>query len=409
MMRFWKTRLSIGAVIVLVLATILVTFQTTFLIVSNRYNRKLNQLELADNTYSKLAAVDELYRNYYIYDVDDEAVSDAILYGYVAGTGDRYGQYLSREDFQEYMDDRGGTMVGIGAHVNYNYDYQAIELLGIMPNSPALEAGLEAGDLIVGVNGKDVSELGYYGTIAAVRGEEGTEVELTIWHPGSDGKYSAKKVSVRRAAVDNETVLCHLYAGKSDKKIGIVTILEFDSVTTEQFTDAVEKMKEQGAEAFVFDVRDNPGGNLDVISAILDMLLPEGPIIRIHYKSGEEEVLSSDAACLDMPMAVLVNGNTASAAELFSSAIQDYGLGTLVGTQTYGKGTMQTTLSLGDGSALVLSVAHYDPPVSGNYDGVGVTPDVVVELSKESAVTNRFKRADTADEQLQAAIAVLND
>jgi len=185
-------------------------------------------------------------------------------------------------------------------------------------------------------------------------------------------------------------------------------IQSFDLITPEQFFSAMDDLLAQGAEGFIFDLRYNPGGDLSSITKILDYLLPEGPIIRIHYKSGEEEVMKSDANYLNMPLAVLINGRTASAAELFSAAIKDYELGTLVGTTTYGKGTMQATMPLEDNSAVVISIAKYNPPFSDNYDGVGIAPDVEVELDEELQKVNRFKIADIDDNQLQTAIAVLN-
>nr|MBQ4317573.1 hypothetical protein [Clostridia bacterium] len=268
--------------------------------------------------------------------------------------------------------------------------------------------GLLPGDLIVAANGTPISELGYYGAIAEIKGKAGTEAHITIARKnGAD--YKQIDYSIERAVVTEQTVSYHMYeGGNSEMKLGIVMIQSFDLITPEQFFAAMDDLLAQGAEGFIFDLRYNPGGDLTSITEILDYLLPEGPIIRIHYKSGEEEVMNSDADYLNMPIAVLTNGSTASAAELFSAAIKDYELGTLVGTTTYGKGTMQATLPLEDNSAVVVSVAKYNPPFSDNYDGIGIAPDVEVELDEELKTINRFKIADADDNQLQAAIAVLN-
>ena len=403
-----KKGMSVWVTVILVLLTALLTFQITYLALNNKYNKLLDQAMLDTNTFAKLAEVDELYRSHYINEIDENTLNDYIIRGYVVGTGDKYANYMNAAEFEDYLNDLNGSLVGIGVLVIYNTDYYAIEIVGVMPNSPALKAGLMPGDLIIGVNGKDVSALGYYGAIAEVRGEIGTEVVLQIARP-KDGSYERMEFSMLRDEVTEETVRCHMYEGAdSDVRIGIVAIYSFDTVTPAQFQAAVADLLHQGAEAFLFDVRYNPGGDLDAICAILDFLLPEGPIVRITYKDGTGDVISSDAACLNMPMAVLVNENTCSAAELFASAIQDYKLGKLVGVTTYGKGTMQQLVRLADNSALSFSIGKYNPPYSDNYEGIGVKPDVEVDMAESLKGVNRFKITDAEDTQLQAAVNVLN-
>ena len=163
-----------------------------------------------------------------------------------------------------------------------------------------------------------------------------------------------------------------------------------------------------GVEKLVFDVRYNPGGSLDSVLTILDYLLPEGPMIRIAYANGKEQIYYSDASEFDLPMAVLVSGNTASAGELFTAALKDYGKAPVIGTQTYGKGTMQSLFEIGDGSLISISVAYYNPPISDNYDGVGITPDIVIDLTEEQKQVSIYKISDLDDPQMQTAIAVLS-
>ena len=195
---------------------------------------------------------------------------------------------------------------------------------------------------------------------------------------------------------------------EADPTIGIIKILSFDLGTPAQFKEACETLIEGGATRFVFDVRYNPGGDLTSICSILDYLLPEGPIVHIVDAQGGEEVINSDASELDLPMCVLVNGNTASAAELFSSALQDYDKAELVGTTTYGKGTMQTIIRLSDNTGLGISYRMYNPPYSENYEGVGVKPDVEIEMDESLANKNIYKITDDEDTQLQKAIEILN-
>ncbi len=404
-----KKGISVWVTVILILLSVLLTFQITYLALNNKYNKLLDTAMLDTNSFAKLAEVDELYRTYYINEIDENTLNDYIIQGYVIGTGDKYASYMNAAEFEEYMNDINGSLVGIGVLVIYNPDYYAIEIVGVMPDSPALKAGLMPGDLIIAVNGKDVSELGYYGAVAEVRGEIGTELTVQIARlKGSD--YEKLDFTLQRDNVTEETVVYRMYDGvDSAVRIGIVEILSFDRVTPVQFQAAVADLLHQGAEAFLFDVRYNPGGDLDAICSILDMLLPEGPIVRITYKDGTGEVISSDAACLNMPLAVLINENTCSAAELFSSAIQDYKLGKLVGVTTYGKGTMQQLVRLADNSALSISIAKYNPPYSENYEGIGVKPDVEVEMAEELRDLNRFKITDEEDTQLQAAVDVLNN
>jgi len=403
-----KKGIPLGLAVIIVLLTMLLTFQITYLTVNNKYAKLLDEITVDQNKYAKLAAVDKLFRTYGIYEFDEKELSDLIITGYVAGTGDKHAYYYTAEEFAELTSVQDGEFDGIGVTVIYNYEQNAIEIISVEQEGPAEEGGVLPGDLIVAVDGTPVSGLGYYGAIAEIKGKAGTEVNITIARSNGLG-FERFDFNIKRAPVTDHTVSHHMYEGdNSEMKLGIVMIQSFDLITPEQFFSAMDDLLAQGAEGFIFDLRYNPGGDLSSITKILDYLLPEGPIIRIHYKSGEEEVMKSDANYLNMPLAVLINGRTASAAELFSAAIKDYELGTLVGTTTYGKGTMQATMPLEDNSAVVISIAKYNPPFSDNYDGVGIAPDVEVELDEELQKVNRFKIADIDDNQLQTAIAVLN-
>ena len=297
------------------------------------------------------------------------------------------------------MADNAGEMQGIGVYVIYQNN--VIEIISVMPDSPALEAGLQPGDLVVAVEGVSVEELGYTTAVNKMKGEAGTVANFTILRDGVTRDYS-----IKRGYVNEQTVMSHVYS--EDSTVGIVKIVSFDKKTPEQFKAACEELLSGGCTRLVFDVRYNPGGDLDAITAVLDYLLPEGPIVRIVDAEGKEEVISSDAEELDVPMAVLVNGSTASAAELFSCALQDYGKADIVGTQTYGKGTMQTIIRLPDNTGLGISYRMYDPPYSDNYEGKGVTPDYEVELDESLADKNIYKITDAEDNQLKRAVEVLD-
>ena len=391
-------KISIGTAVILMLLAVLVTFQLTFVALSNKYQSELNELTISQDMYAKLAAVDELYRTLYIGDIDEETLTDNLIRGYVLGTGDKYAYYLDEEQFAEMMASNNAELQGIGIMVIYQNDL--IEIISVMPDSPALDAGLEPGDIIAYVGGESVAELGYTAAVNRLQGEAGTLAEFTVQRGDELIDFS-----IERGYVNEQSVMYHVY--EPDPTIGIVKILSFNLGTPEQFKSACEELIAGGVTKFVFDVRYNPGGDLESITEILDYLLPEGPIVRIVDAEGNEDVRYSDASELDMPMCVLVNSSTASAAELFSSALQDYDKAELVGTVTYGKGTMQTIIRLADNTGIGISYRMYNPPYSDNYEGVGVQPDYVVEMDESVADKNIYKITDAEDTQLQKAIELL--
>lgn len=393
-------KITIGTSAVLMLLAALVTFQITYVGLSNKYKKELNSVVEGQELYSKLSAIDEIYRSLYIGEIDEEKLVDETIRGYVYGTGDKYAYYLDREQYAELVADTNAEMQGIGVYVIYQNN--VIEIISVMPDSPALEAGLQPGDMIVYVGDEAVADIGYNAAISKLKGEAGTLAEFTIVRDGELIEYR-----IKRGYVNEQTVMSRVC--ESDPTIGIVRILSFDLGTPDQFKDACRTLIDGGVTKLIFDVRYNPGGDLRSITDILDYLLPEGPITRITDASGNVvQTYTSDASELDIPMCVLTNSSTASAAELFTSALKDYNKATVVGTITYGKGTMQTIIPLSDGTGLGISYRLYCPPFSDNYEGVGVIPDVEVELDKTLEGKNIYKITDSEDNQLQKAIEILN-
>ena len=393
---------------------VLITFMTTYTILSELYTANLRGSYLGQagddgiaGGNEKLATIDQIYRTYYYNDLDDEQLNEYILRGYVAGTGDRYGDYFNTEEYELLTADTNAEMQGIGVSVIFNTDYGLIEVISVMPDSPALEAGVEPGDLIVyvGEEKESVAELGYTMAVSKMQGKAGTTAVFTVLR--GDNYTETVEFSIVRGYVTEVSVLSHICT--TDPTVGIIKITGFDLGTPDQFKAAVEELKAAGATRLVFDVRYNPGGDLTSITNILDYLLPEGPIIRTVDKAGNEETISSDKNELVMPMAVLANESTASAAELFTSALQDYEKAVFVGKTTYGKGSMQSIIRLGDGSAIKLTTRMYFPPFSESYEGVGIVPDLDVDMSEAVADKNIYKITDDEDTQLQAAIKWLNE
>lgn len=433
-----RKKISLGTTVVAVVLCCLATFQVTYIVLHNKFEQRylgetINAVhdvyyegensssttqssqtaqnsEFIKNLAAKLSEVDAYYRYYYIGELDDEMLINSAIAGYVAGTGDDYAAYYTAESFENFMSDIDAKLVGIGVNVIYNTDYKLIEVLSVVPDSPALEAGVEPGDLIYTIGSGDeieyVSELGYYPTINKLRGEVGSVAKFSVLR----GENYSEEVyfEVVRDTITEITVMSHVYA--LDSTVGVIKITGFDAGTPQQFANAVEELQDQGCTKLVIDLRYNPGGELSSIVTTLDYILPEGPIIRILDADGNEvDSYSSEATELDMPMAVIVNGSTASAAELFTSAVRDYEKATIVGTTTYGKGCMQTTIPLSFGGAISVTYRLYSPPFGENYHGVGIEPDVVVELDKSLENKNIYKITDEEDNQLAAAVATFAD
>lgn len=432
-----RKKISIGATVVAVLLCCLATFQVTYVVLQNKFEQKylgetvtaVKNIYTAGNSQSdaasgsqtassgsdfisrltaKLSEVDAIYRNYYIGELDDDVLIDAAIAGYVAGTGDDYAAYYNTAQFEEFMSDLEGELAGIGVNVIYNTEYKVIEVLSVVPDSPALEAGVQPGDLIitVGEERESVAEIGYNPAINKLRGTVGT---IAVFQVARGENYSETvDFAIERAIVKEITVMSHVYA--LDDTIGVIKITGFDAQTPGQFVSAVEELQGLGCDKLVIDLRYNPGGELSSIVTTLDYIVPEGPIIRIFDADGNEvQTYYSEAGELNMPMAVLVNGSTASAAELFTSTVRDYNKAQIVGTTTYGKGCMQTTIPLSDYSAVSVTYRMYSPPFSDNYHGVGIVPDVEVELDEALADKNIYKITDEEDNQLAAAVATFGE
>ncbi len=393
---------AVFLIIVCVLIAVLLTFSATLM-----FSREL--LGISEDTplgriMNKLISIEQTLDEEYVKDINEDELVSSVLKGYMYGIGDDYAEYYTAEEYDSLMGNLNGEGVGIGISVVYNSEYAAIEVISVFPNSPAFEAGVEAGDLIgyIYVNGQSVSvaEMGYEAALGEMLGEIGTSAEFTVFR--GENYSETVEFSIVRAEYTESTVYHHLYS--LDETVGIIKITSFDKNTPVQFNEALKALTDEEIRGIILDVRYNPGGELNSVCTVLDTLLPEGPVIRTIDKNGNEEVVyTSDANETDIPMVVLVNGGTASAGELFTAALRDYEKATVVGTTTYGKGSMQTTAPFGDGTGFKFTTRYYCPPFSDNYDGIGITPDVTVELADELQGINIFKIADSDDNQITAA------
>ena len=333
----------------------------------------------------KLNAIDSVLESFYFGDVDDETAKDNIYKAYLSSYGDKYTMYYTADEYKALKESTNGKFYGIGAVCQLSGE-GGVLLVDIYDNGAGYQAGLRSGDRVVNVDGRDITGMELSSAVALIKGDKGTSVTLEVIRGTERLTFSAV-----RDAVEAKTVSYTLL----DNNIGYLSISQFEEVTTKQFKAAVEDLQSQGMKGLVIDIRNNPGGLLDTVVGMLKYMLPDGLIVYTEDKQGNrKEYKGQDNDEFNLPLAVIVNGNSASASEIFAGAIQDYGKGTIIGTQTYGKGIVQTVKPLTDGSAIKFTIAKYFTPKGQDIHGKGVTPDMVVEYDTDADV----------DTQLDAAI-----
>jgi len=361
-----------------------------------------NEETQAETTFDCEKKLDELLRiidHYYVDDYDEKVMGDYLAQAAVAATGDKWSYYISADEYAEYLENSNNEYVGIGVTVQHvNEEDEGITVLEVNKGGSAHEAGILPGDMIVSVEGQNAVEIGVDAMSDLIKGEEGTPLTLTILR---DGKYM--DVPMVRKLIEVEVVVY-----KNMDGIGYIKIDNFQAHCAERTIAAIEDLRGQKVRGIIFDLRYNPGGRKADLVEILDHVLPEGPLFRSYSYNGTESVDSSDgASVVELPMVVMVNQDSYSAAEFFAAAMQEYGWATIVGTQTVGKGNYQQTILLSDGSAVAISTGHYSTPNGVNLEGVGITPDVVVEVDEET-YTKIYLGNLTGEEdpQLKAALEV---
>lgn len=349
--------------------------------------------------YGKIGEIRRTVDAYYVGEYDAQDAVDMAAAGYVAGVGDRWSSYMSKESYDEYKLSFSGQSFGIGLFTSYSADKNQLRIVEVFPGSDGEALGLEKGDLILGADGKTLEKDGYTETIDAIAGDEGTKVPVTV--------YRAATGTTETVEMERKTTGQTMATGwmLEDGKTGMVRIYNFRRGSETQMMDAVQALMEQGAERLVFDVRNNPGGSVESVCDALDFLLPEGDIMTLRTKAGDETVYRSDADEVSLPMAVLVNADSISAAEFFAAALQEYGKAVVVGSQTIGKGYSQQNYVLSDGSALHLSDQEYFTPEGKSLIGSGVAPDVPAD--DPEGFDMLYFAAETDDAALQAALAAL--
>ena len=328
---------------------------------------------MPNDEYSKLSELKTLVDEKFIGEIDWKVAEDTAAAGMIAGLGDRWSYYMSAESYDSYMEQMTNSYVGVGITVTERED-RYLEIMEVMKGSPAEGAGLEAGGIVIRVGEQDISEIGINGATGLIKGEEGTDVTLTVRYGEEEREYTMTRALFHVTVASGQML---------EDNIGMVTIENFDGRCADETIAAIEELLDQGATKLIFDVRNNPGGYKTELCKVLDYLLPEGPLFRSEYYDGKVQVDESDEKYLDVPMAVLVNAESISAAEFFAAALDEYDAATVVGEQTIGKGYFQQSYRLSDGSAVGLSVGRYTTPNGVSLTDVGITPDIVVEVDDE--------------------------
>lgn len=326
---------------------------------------------------------------YFLYDdeVDVETLENAILQGLMGGLGDDYAYYYDEEEFKELLESNEGSYYGIGVQVSQNLETNVITVTHVFRNSPALEAGMKEGDVIVAVAGLDIRQMLIDDVVGLIKGEAGSKVEIVVYRE-SIGENVTMQVERRQVEQD------FVYWEMLEDQIGYIELIQFAGNASDQFAEALKDLAAQGMEGLVLDLRGNPGGLLNSVLDIAAQVLPGGTVLTIKSNYTKDEVHKVDPSGFDYPLVVLVDGYSASAAEVLSGAIQDYGVGTLVGTTTYGKGIVQQIIPLSDGTTgIKFTTSDYYTPNGRNIHGIGIEPDVVIEYDMDSETDNQLEKA----------------
>lgn len=348
---------------------------------------------------SKLDQLQSLVDNCFIGEYEREKAEDAAAAAYIGALGDRWSYYIPAKDYATYEEKMENVYVGVGITITQREDDSGLEIVSVVPGGPAEKAGIQLGDLIVAVDGTSTVGLTTTETGELVGGEEGTAVEITLVRAGETLTLSVTRSRIETAVASGQMLQDH---------IGLIQIFNFDARCAEESIAAIEELQKQGATKLIFDVRFNPGGYSNELVSLLDYLLPEGDLLRTVDYQGNESVEVSDSNCLDIPMAVLINEDSYSAAEFFAAALSEYGYGITVGEKTVGKGYFQSTIRLRDGSAVGLSIGKYFTPNGKSLAGVGIEPDIPVDVDIETAYAIYMGTLDPAeDPQVQAAVQAL--
>lgn len=356
---------------------------------------------LSDSSHvQKIEYLEKMIDQEYLGEVDNAEMAEGIYAGLVYGLGDVYSRYYTADEYAQETASTDGAYAGIGVSIQKNKN-GGVQIAECYEGGPGAEAGLQTGDVITAINDTDVTDMELSDVVSLIRENKDKTIVLTVFRENEE---KSREISVDVTDVELPSVFGEML----DKKTGYIQITQFTGVTLQQYKDMFAELKDKGMERLVIDLRDNPGGLLTSVCDILREILPEGLIVYTEDKYGNREEETCDGKHqLDMPLAVLVNENSASASEIFAGAVQDHEVGTIVGTTTYGKGVVQELRQLSDGSAVKLTVSNYYTPNGNSINKVGIKPDVEVKLASE--LLNKDEITHEEDNQLQKALNVIEN
>ena len=356
---------------------------------------------LSDSSHvQKIEYLEKMIDQEYLGEVDNDEMAEGVYAGLVYGLGDVYSRYYTADEYAQETASTDGAYAGIGVSIQKNKN-GGVQIAECYEGGPGAEAGLQTGDVITAINDTDVTDMELSDVVSLIRENKDKTIVLTVFRENEE---KSREISVDVTDVELPSVFGEML----DKKTGYIQITQFTGVTPQQYKDMFAELKDKGMECLVIDLRDNPGGLLTSVCDILREILPEGLIVYTEDKDGNREEETCDGKHqLDMPLAVLVNENSASASEIFAGAVQDHGVGTIVGTTTYGKGVVQELRQLSDGSAVKLTVSNYYTPNGNSINKVGIKPDVEVKLASE--LLNKDEITHEEDNQLQKALDVIEN
>lgn len=393
-----KKKITVGTTVVLILLAALLVFQLTYHFVGLQYQAKVDTLTKTQSDFSLLAEADPVIRENFFGELDDEKVESGLIQGYVASLADPYSAFLTEEEYTRYKKEREVLGSAVGVRLTYDSKNDRVVVYSVFSGSPAQTEGILPGDVITSVDGKKTEDIGFYAVLEALSGEKGTKVELSVRREIAMQILDMNFTLTREKIKSNSVTYSVL-----DGNIGYVQLFDFDESVREELENMVNALVSAQVRGIVWDVRNTTGGDPLVACSVLDRLLPEGVLAKTVDHKGEKKELLSDETCLDLPMTVLINGSTSFSGELFAAVLKDHGKATLIGETTYGKSLDQKVFELDNGSALLLSVMAYHPPISPSFESAGVEPDISVKLGSE----NLYLLEHDADTQLAEARRVL--
>ena len=357
-----------------------------------------NQEAITDELMTKLKLLEQCADDYFLFDTADaKDYQDNIYKGFMNALDDPYSCYYTADEYQTMMESTSGTFSGVGATLTKDADTGYATIVNVYEDSPAEKAGLKAGDILEKIDDHEVGDEQLDTVVSWIKGEKGTDVKITVLRDGEELELTATRDTIEVKTVSYEM---------KENQIGYIRVSEFDTVTYDQFKEALDDLEKQGMQGLIVDLRNNPGGSLDTVTNMLRLLLPEGTIVSTKDKNGKTDEITCDGTHeFKKPMAVLVNQYSASASEIFSGAVQDYGTAKIVGVTTYGKGVVQQLMDLGDGTCLKVTIAEYYTPNGRSINGKGVEPDVKVEYQYDEENPKADNQLDQALSTVQGEIS----